>query len=33
MFVLMRDTSQTITPADVETYDRGWIGDRLWQRT
>jgi hypothetical protein len=32
MFVLMKDTSQTITPTDVEPCDRGWFSDRLGQR-
>src|SRR3712207_4984738 len=29
MFVLVEDAAETITPADVESYDRGWMGDRL----
>ena len=29
MFVLVEDAAETITPTDVESYDRGWIGDRV----
>jgi len=32
MLVLVEDAAETITPTDVESYDRGWIGDRLGQR-
>jgi hypothetical protein len=27
MFVLVEDAAETITPTDVETGDRVWIGD------
>jgi len=33
MFVLMKDATHTITPANVEACDLVLIGDRLWQRT